>query len=119
MIIIKFLFIIRACGSIEPFIFVAYYFTKFTAAVSSSDPTFESQTFLHNMDSIRVIIRKEIWRIRRGGQIPNRIFRGNRDGIWDQIWGISGYFMWVGYIINGDGRWMKIWATKISCKGII
>ena len=30
---------------------------------------------------------------RRSGQITNIIFRGNRDGSWDQIWVISGSFM--------------------------
>ena len=93
MTIIKFLFLIRACGVIGPCLFVASYLTMFPKAVSSVDPTFERHIFLHNMESIRIIRRKEIWRIRRGGQSTNIIFRGNRDGSWEQIWGIAGSFM--------------------------
>ena len=36
------------------------------------------------MERIRIIRKKEIRRIRTGGQSTNRIFRGNRDGSWDQ-----------------------------------
>ena len=104
MTIIKSLFLIRACGAIEPCIFVAYYSTMFPTAVSSVEPTFQRHIFPHNMESIRIISRKEIWIMRRGGQITNMIFRGKRDGIWEHIWGISVSFMQGGSIINGDGR---------------
>ena len=93
MIIIKFLAFIRACRAIEPFIFVASYLAMFTATVSSVDPTFQGGVFIHNMEIIMIIGSKEIWIIRRGGQGTNRIFRGNIDGRWDQIWGILGSLM--------------------------
>ena len=116
---INIIFLIRACGSIEPCIFVAYFLTIFSTSVSNVDPTFERHIFLHNIESIRIIRRKKIWWFIRVGQITNRTFRGNIDGIWERISGTSGYFMWVGSIINVDGRYMQIWATKISFKGII
>ena len=81
--------------------------------------TLESHTFLHNMEIIRIIIRKDIWLIIRGGKSTNTISRGNRDGSWEQIWDISGSFMWAGSIINGDGRYMQILANKFIFKGII
>ena len=39
-----------------------------------------------------IIRSKEIWRIQRGGQSKNRIFRGNINVRWKQIWGIAGSF---------------------------
>ena len=104
MKIIKLIFLIRACGSTEDFIFVAYFLIMFPTAVSSVHPTLERHIILHNMESIRIIRRKEIWRIISGGQSTHRNIRGNIDGIWEQIWGISGSFMRVGSIINCDGR---------------
>ena len=83
MTMIKFIFLIRACGAIEPYIFVAYFFTMFPKAVSSVDSTSERHILLHNMESIRIIRMKEICKIRRGGKITNRIFRGNIDGSWE------------------------------------
>ena len=68
------------------------------------DPTFQRHIFIHNMNSIRIMIRKEIWQIIRGGKITNRVFRRNRDGSWKQIWGISGSFVRAGSTINGDRR---------------
>ena len=117
--IIKSLVFIISCGSIEPCLFVAYFSTMFPTTVSSVQPTFQRNGFLHNMDNIRIIIRKDICWIRRGVKSTNIIFRVNRDGIWEQIWGISGYFIRGGSIINGDGRKMHIRAAIISCKGII
>ena len=119
MKIIKFLVSIRVCGAIEHFIFVEYVFTMFPTAVSYVDPTLEMHIFIHSMESIRIIISKEICIIRRGGQITNRIFIGNRDGGWGNISGISGYFILARSIINGGVRYMKRCANKISCKVII
>ena len=116
---IKYLVFIRACGAVEPCLFVASFFTMFTKTVSAVHPTFQRHIFLHNMESIRIISMKDIWKIRRGGQSTNRIFIGNRDGSWEQIWSILGSFMWGGSIINGDGRCIHSWDKKIRCKGII
>ena len=91
----------------------------FPTEVSSVDPTFEIHIFLNNMESIRIIRRKDIWKIRRGGQSNTIIFIGNGDGRWEQIWGISGSFMRARSTINGDGKHMQIWTTIIICKGII
>ena len=104
MTIIKSLVFIRAYGAIEPCLFVEYYSTMFPRALSSVDPNFQRHIFFRNMDSFRTIISKDIWQIRRGGQSTNRVFRGNRYGSWEHIWGIAGYFMRSGSIINGDGR---------------
>ena len=93
MTIIKSLVLIRACEAIEPSLFVAYYLTMFPSEVFSVEPNFQMHIFLRNMDSSRSINREEIWKIRRGGQSTNIIFRGNRYGSWEQIWGISVSFM--------------------------
>ena len=76
--------------------FCSILFDHVSCSIISVDPTFERHIFLHAMESIRIIIRKEIWRIRRGDQSTNIIFRGNRDGSWGQIWGISGFLMHEG-----------------------
>ena len=76
----------------------------FPTAVSDFPPFAVRLIFIHNMESIRVIRSNYIWRIRRGGQSNKRTFRGNRDGSWDQIWGIPGSFMREGSIINDNGR---------------
>ena len=65
----------------------------FPTAVSSVEMTFHRQTFLQNMDSFQSISRKDICKIRRVGQGTNRVFRGNRNGSWEHIWGISGSLM--------------------------
>ena len=65
----------------------------FPTAVSSVGYTFQRNIFFKNVESISTISRKDIWKIIRGGQVTNRFFRGNRDGRWDQIWGISGSLM--------------------------
>ena len=73
----------------------------FPTAVSYVDYTFQRHIFLQNMESFRNIIRKDIWKIRRGGQGTNRVFRGNINGIWEQIWGISGSLVREGRCISG------------------
>ena len=83
MIIIKFIVLIRAYGSIEPFLFVASFFIMFFTAVSYFHPTKERHIFINNTESIRIIRRKEIWIIRRGGKSTKIISRGNRDGSWE------------------------------------
>ena len=104
MTIIKFLFLIIACVSIEPYLFVASFLAMFPTEVSSINSTLERHIFLHNMESIMTTRRKEIWRIRRGVKSTNIIFRCSIYGSWEQIWGVSGFFMRVGSITNGDGR---------------
>ena len=76
----------------------------FPTEVSHFHPSKVRIVFPHNMERIRIIRKKEIRRIRTGGQSTNRIFRGNRDGSWDQKWGISGSFMKAGSIINGNRK---------------
>ena len=78
----------------------------FPRSVSSFHPDTARLIFLHNTAMVGIIRRyyKEFWIIRRGGQSNNRVFRGNRDGIGNYIWGIPGSFMWAGYIISGNGR---------------
>ena len=76
----------------------------FSIVVSSVHPNSDRNIHIHNMESIRIISRKEIWRIRRDGQSNNSILRGNIDGSWDQIWGISGSLFQAGSIIKGNGR---------------
>ena len=105
---INFIFLIRACEAIEPCLFVAYFLIVFPTADSCVESNLDIHIFIHNMDSISTIRRKEIWRIRRGGQSTNRIFRGKIDGIWEQSRGISVSFMRTGSIINGNGRYIQI-----------
>ena len=88
--IINVLVFIRACGAIEPCIVVAPFNTMFHTTVSYMDSSFQTKIFLQNMESIRISSSKDIWKIRKGGQGTNRVFRGNRDGRWEQIWVISG-----------------------------
>ena len=104
MTIMKFLFLIISCGSIKPCIFVTSYLTMFPIAISSVHPTKENQIFLHNMESISIIIRKEICQIIRGGQSTKRIFWGNRDIIWENILGVAVSFVLGGSTIKGNGR---------------
>ena len=113
MKIIKLLVLIRAFWEIEPCIFVASFLIMFTTVVYYFQPTKGRHIFLNNMESIRIISRKEIWLIRRDGKSINIIYRGYRDGIWEQIWGILGSLMQARSIINGDGRYIQIWATKL------
>ena len=55
---IKIIFPIREWGAIEPCIFVASCLAMFPEEVSSVDPNFERQIFIHNMESTMIIIRK-------------------------------------------------------------
>ena len=88
MTIIKILVFFRACGAIEPCLFIAYYSTMFPTAVYSVDPTFQGYIFLHNMYSISTDSRKDIWRIRSVGQGKNKISEatemasGSRSGVY-------------------------------------
>ena len=104
MTIITVFVLIIVCGVIEPCIFVESFYIVFSTAVLYLHPTFYRHIFLHNMQSIRIIRRKDIFPIRRSGQMNKRIFQDNRDDSWDQIWGIAGYLMWTGSVINGNGR---------------
>ena len=101
--------------------FVASFIVVFLTEVSSFHPATVRIIFLNFMGRVRIIRRqeKEQWRIKRGGQITNRIFRGNRDCSWEHIWGIAGSFMQVGSFTNGNVGYIQIWATKIIFKGII
>ena len=104
MTVIRILVFVRARGAIDPRLFVAYFFVMFPTEVSSFFPATARLVFLHNMDKISITRRNEMWLIRRGGQSTDIIFRGNIDGIWDQIWGIASSFMRERSIINGNGR---------------
>ena len=69
------------------FLSVASYSTMFTTAVSYFDPNFKSSIFINNTESSRIMSRKEIWRIIRGGQSNNIISEatdmsaGRRSGV--------------------------------------
>ena len=104
MTITKFIFLIRACGKIEPCLFVAYFLIMSPAEVSYFHATKENNIFTHNMESIRIIRRKKIFRIRRVSQSNKIIVRGNIDVSWEKIWGILRSFMRVGSIIKNNGR---------------
>ena len=54
-----------------------------------------------------------------GVQFTNRFFRGNIDGIYNNIKGVAGSFIWSVTIINGNGREIRIWNTTIIWKCII
>ena len=99
--------------------FCRIFFIVLLTEVSSVHPTLDTHIYINNIESIRIIRRKEIWQTRRGGQSTKRIFRGNRDSIWEQIWGISGSFMQAGSIIKGNGGYIQIWDTKAICKRVI
>ena len=99
--------------------FCSIFFILFPTAVSYVHPTSDRHTHLPNMETVRIIIWKEIWLIRRGSQSTKIIFQGNKDGIWEQIWGISGSFMQVGYIIKVNGRQIQSWDTEVICKGTV
>ena len=120
MTVITFISFIRACGSVEPCFFVAYFFIMFPTAVSSFHPVTVIIIFLYVMGRVRIIIRyrKESWWTRRGVQSTNIIFRGNRNGSWKQIWIIVGYFIQAVSIINSNGSYIKRWDTTIIWKGI-
>ena len=63
----------------------------FHTAVSSVGPTFQRHIFLRNMESIKIISRKEICRIKRGRQGINRISEatdmayGRRSGLYQAL----------------------------------
>ena len=84
MTIIKFLALIRARGEIESCIF-SIFLIVFTTAASSFNPTRVRDIFLHIMEIIRIIGRKDIWKIRRGGKSTRIFLKGYRYGRWDQI----------------------------------
>ena len=58
-------------------------------------------------------------RIKRGGQINNRVSRGRRYGSWKWIRGIAGYYFWYETIINGHGKGIQIWTTTINWKQFV
>ena len=60
MKIIKPLVFIISCGGIEPCLFVAYVSTMFPTTVSSFHPSKVRLKFIHNIEGIRIIIRKDI-----------------------------------------------------------
>ena len=121
MTVITFLFFVRSRGAIEHRLFVAFLLIIFPRAVSPFHPATASLIFISGMGRVRIIImqQKQTCLIRRHGQIIKIIFRGNRYGIQENIWGISGSFMWLGSIINFNGIYIQIWATTIICKCII
>ena len=84
--------------------FCSIFFVVFPTVLSSVNPTKDRHIHLHNMESVSIIIRKDIWRIISSVQRTKRTFRGNRDIIWGQIWVIAGSFMWAGYVMKVNGR---------------
>ena len=103
MTIIKYIVLIRACWSIEPCIFVVYFLIMFPTAISSFKPTKERHIFLHNMEIIRIIIMKEIWRIRRVVKVLTYFYKKQRCQLGADL-GYGGIFIQVGSIINGNGK---------------
>ena len=63
---------------------------------------------------IILILFKRLWVIIRGCQCINRFSRGKRNGSWEQIRGIPGYFVREVTMINGNGRKNQIWGTRIK-----
>ena len=106
MTVIKFIVFIRACRAIEPLLFIAFFIIMFLTAVSYFHPATVRIIFPHRMGRVRIIriYEKWFWKIRRGGLSTIRTFRGNRDGIWDQICGTTGFLMQMGSINNGNER---------------
>ena len=99
-------------------LFVVPFIIIFPGSVSYFNPDLVSIILLHDMGRVRIIIifKKESWRIRRGGQITNIVFRGNRNGSWKKIWVIQSFFIRAVSIIYVNGMWIQSWATKFSCK---
>ena len=90
-------------------------------AVSSLNPATSKVVTHDGMFSVRIIIIQDndLWGFRRGGQCKNRVYRGNINGRWKQVRGISGSFVWAGNIINGNTREFQRWDITIFCEGII
>ena len=90
-------------------------------SVSYCRPTTERVITCDGMLSVRIVIiqDKNLWGVIRGGQLTNRVSRGNRNVIWKCIRGLSGYFVWAWTIINGNGRFIQIFTNTINRKGII
>ena len=89
--------------------------------VSSFSPEAERVVTNDGMLSVNLtrIKDKNFWGFRRGGQRTTRVSRSNRNDSWNCIRGIPGYFVWEGDIINGNGRYIQIWANTTNRKRII
>ena len=90
-------------------------------ALSSFCPATERVVTHDGMLSVRIIRiqDKELWGVKRGGKRTSRVSRGNRNGSWKRMIGISGYFVRAGTIINGNRRETQSWANTINWKEII
>ena len=91
-------------GAIEPCLFVAAFFfeTMFPTTVSSAESTFQRHIFLQNMESISIVGREDIWRIRGGNQgvltefsESTEMAAGSRSGAYrDLLCGGGVYHQW-------------------------
>ena len=106
MTIIKFLVFNQSVWSDRTLSLCGIFFeTMFPTTVSSAESTFQRHIFLQNTESIRIVGREDIWRIRRGNQgvltefsESTEMAAGSRSGAYRDLLcgGVS--------IINGDGR---------------
>ena len=90
-------------------------------SVLSTYPGMKRVLIHYVMLSVRIIRiqDKELWGVKRGGKRTSRVSRGNRNGSWKRMIGISGYFVRAGTIINGNRRETQSWANTINWKEII
>ena len=98
MTVIKLFVIISARGGIELCIFVVSSFIVFSTAVYYLRPVILSLVLLRFVEIVRIIIRKEIWIIRRGWQSTERISEATEmaDGSRSRVlrrWGLSSILM--------------------------
>ena len=110
-----------APGSIEPQVLLAPFSAMKHGAVSYLCPSMERLVTHYCTVSVMVIRIwfKNLQLIGRGGKRNNIVYMVNIYGSWKRIRGIMGYFVQVGDIINGNGRDIQIWYTRINWKGII
>ena len=119
MTIIKILVFVRACGAIEPCLFIAYYSTMFPTAVSSVDPTFQRYIFLHNMYSISIDSRKDIWRIRSVGQGKNKISEATEMASGSRSWVYWALLYRQGLSSKAMGCRFKVGLPYLSVKVLL
>ena len=93
----------------------------FPSAVSYFYPAMEMIIFLHGVEMVRIIRKKEneSWLIIWVVQFTNRVFRVNRNSICNQIRVITGSFILAGSIVKGTGGWIQFWSTTTIWKCII
>ena len=84
--------------------------------VSSYIPDTERVVTHDGMLSVSIIRIwfKKLWGIGRGGKRTTRVYIRNRNVTRKRIRVIPRPFVWVGTIINGNGKDIQIWATTIN-----